>query len=570
MRAESVFPGLIAVCLLIGGCAPGAPSTASDSGAAPTSQSKRLTIALQQEAAPDVGTVPVPNAEEFFQDYLTVNDTLGNPMPELAAELPAQDRGTWVVNPDGTMVTTYKLRPNIRWHDGTPLSPQDFVFSWRVANDRSLPTGSRPVARQISAIETPDDLTLVMRWTGPFPLAERISGNDLMPMPAHLLGEVYESDKEAFQRLPYWGVGFVGVGPFRLAEWVPGSHVTAQAFDAYYQGRAKIDTITFRFITDEQTTIANMVSGGVDGQLRGLDFQQVLLTKQEMERRGSKPFVIVQPTFHRMIRVQYDDRIHGGLGPRPAEITDVRVRRGLLHAIDRDTLAESVYPGHGLAADHIIPTDDPKYDWVKDVVTRYPYDQRRALDLLAEAGWRRGGDGTMRNAAGDPISLAHQTTIGGQWEAQQTISAASWRAIGFQQIDEYVIPQAARGDRETNNQFRAFNGSVVRFDTLTYSRQFLISECPTAANRWTGTNVGCYQEPAMDRVSQALLTTLEPSQQRQLWREWTTLFTRNLPALPIFYHVQGTIFREGFSGLKGEARDGGGGFAFNAHEWDIR
>jgi hypothetical protein len=48
------------------------------------------------------------------------------------------------------------------------------------------------------------------------------------------------------------------------------------------------------------------------------------------------------------------------------------------------------------------------------------------------------------------------------------------------------------------------------------------------------------------------------------------LFTRDLPAMPIFYHVQGTVFREGFSGLKGEARDGGGGFAWNAHEWDVR
>lgn len=565
------FPtGLTMLFLLLGACAPGGPGAASESSAGQRAQPKTLTIALQQEAAPQVGTVPVPNAEEFFQDYLAVNDTLGNPMPQLAAELPSQDRGTWVVNPDGTMVTTYKLRPNIRWHDGTPLSPQDFVFSWKVANDRSLPISIRPVARQISGIDTPDDLTLVLRWAGPFPLAERISGADMMPLPSHLLSEVYESDKELFQRLPYWGAEFVGVGPYRLHEWVPGSHIVAQAFDAYHAGRAKIDTITFRFITDEQTTMANIVSGGVDGQIRGLDFQQVLLVKEELEKRGSKPYVVVQPTFHRMIRVQYDDRIGGGLGPRPSEITDVRVRRGLLHAIDRDTMAATIYPGYGIAADVILPTDDPKYAWVKDVVVRYPYDQRRAQELLAEAGWQRGGDGMFRNAAGEPISLYHQTTIGGQWEAAQTIAAANWRAIGISQVQEHVIPQAARGDRETNSQFRSFSGAVVRFDTLTYTRQFLISECPTAASRWVGVNAGCYQEPAMDRVSQALLTTLVPAEQQRLWREWTQLFVRDLPALPLFYHVQGTIFREGFTGLKGEARDGGGGFAFNAHEWDVR
>ena len=111
---------------------------------------------------------------------------------------------------------------------------------------------------------------------------------------------------------------------------------------------------------------------------------------------------------------------------------------------------------------------------------------------------------------------------------------------------------------------------MVRFDTLTYMRQFLTSECPTAANRWVGTNVGCYSEPNMDRVSNALLVTLNPNEQKQLWREWTMLFSRDLPALPIFHHVQGTIFREGFTGFKGEARDGGGGFAWNAAEWDIK
>jgi peptide/nickel transport system substrate-binding protein len=528
-----------------------------------------MTIALQQEAKPEGGTIPVPNAEEFWHDYLTVSDQVGNVIPHLATELPSQDKGTWTVAPDGSMTTTYALRPNIYWHDGTPLTAQDFEFSWRVGNDRSLAIQNRATTRLINRVETPDNLTLVFYWSAAFPLADRISTQDMMPLPRHLLGDLYESDKEAFQRHAFWGANFVGVGPYQLSEWVPGSHVVAQAFDRFYLGKPKIDTITFKFITDEQTTIANLVSGAVDGQLRGLDFQQVLLVKDELEKRGTKPYMVVQPTFHRMIRPQYDERIQNGQGPDPKGMSDVRIRRGLLTAIDRQTLADTVYPGYGVAADTMMPSDDAKYDWVKDVVTQYPYDQRRAQQMLTEAGWVRGGDGIFRAASGEPIVLHHQTSTGGQWEAQQTISAASWRAIGIQTVDEYVIPQANRSDRETNNQYRGFNGSVVRFDTLTYIRQFLISECPTAANRWVGTNVGCYSEPNMDRVSNALLVTLNPTEQRQLWREWTMLFTRDLPALPIFHHVQGTIFRDGFTGFKGEARDGGGGFAWNAYEWDL-
>lgn len=269
-----------------------------------------------------------------------------------------------------------------------------------------------------------------------------------------------------------------------------------------------------------------------------------------------------------MIRVQHDPRINGGVGPRPPEVTNVRVRRGLLHAIDRDMMVESVYLGYTTPAAVPVPTDDPKYEWMKDAVVRYPYDARRAQELLAEAGWQRGPGGVMRNAAGERISLQHTTSQGGQWEAVQAITADAWRSLGIQ-VEEYVIPQAARGDRETNSQFRSFNGAVVAFNTLTYMRQFLTTECPTAANRWVGTNAGCYSEPEMDRVSEALQTTVIPTEQQRLWRQWAQLFTRDLPALPLYYHLSGSAFREGFTGFKGYARDGGGGSAWNVEEWDI-
>src|SRR5438105_4366882 len=126
MRANRAVIGLAFVVLIGAGCAPFAPGPTSDAPAAGAGgQPKRMAIAVQQEAKPDVGAVPVPTAEEFWQDYLTVSDQIGNVIPHLTAALPAQDTGTWTVASDGTMATTYKLRPNIYWHDGTALSAQD-------------------------------------------------------------------------------------------------------------------------------------------------------------------------------------------------------------------------------------------------------------------------------------------------------------------------------------------------------------------------------------------------------------------------------------------------------------
>jgi peptide/nickel transport system substrate-binding protein len=526
-----------------------------------------VTIALQREPVPVIGTLPGDRAGPLLHTNLVWADNKGVPFPALATELPSQDKGTWVVNADGSMTTIYKLRPNMTWHDGKPLTTQDFVFAWQLGRDAELAMAPSPAERQISAVETPDDQTLVLRWSSAYPLADQVY--QLGPYPVHLLKHVYEADKAALENDPYWGEGFIGVGPYRLQEWQRGVHFILKAYEGFYGPRPKIDTLIFKLITDEQTTAANLLGGAIDGAFAGLDFGQVITVKEQMEQRGQNPWVFVQPTFVNIARVQFDERIGGGQGPRPPELTDVRVRRALLHAIDRAEMAGFIYPGYGLPADTPMNPEDPKFEWMKDSITRYPYDQRRAQELLIEAGWQRGADGQFRNAAGQPISLHYQATTGGQWEMAQTIAAASWKAIGIPEVETFVVPQAQRSDRELTNNFRAIRGTPVRLETLTYMQQYQVSQCPTAANRWVGVNGGCYREPELDRVSNALLATVNPSEQQRLWREWGQLFTRDLPALPLFFHVQGTIFRDGFSGFRGESPSGGQ-WAWSYADWDIK
>jgi len=69
---------------------------------------------------------------DFVHNYLTVQNYRDETVAQLAAELPAAERGTWVVKPDGTMDVTWKLRPNIRWHDGTPFTSGDIAFSFQL------------------------------------------------------------------------------------------------------------------------------------------------------------------------------------------------------------------------------------------------------------------------------------------------------------------------------------------------------------------------------------------------------------------------------------------------------
>src|SRR5579862_1871001 len=162
-----IMPRLLIAALLFAllmACAPAqtaTPPTSSSGGG--TAAPKSLTIALQGEpfvVLMNMGLGNQPNiggdvAGALHQKLATLDDR-GELHPQLSTELPSQDHGTWLVRPDGTMQTTYKLRPGVTWHDGTALTAEDFVFAWAVARDKELPISEGKIAPYITRIDTPD------------------------------------------------------------------------------------------------------------------------------------------------------------------------------------------------------------------------------------------------------------------------------------------------------------------------------------------------------------------------------------------------------------------------------
>src|SRR5207244_2294634 len=106
--------------------------------------------------------------------------------PMLAEWVPTRENGDWVLNPDGTMLTTFKLRPNIRWHDGVPLTAQDLAFAYQVFIDPSLAFRSE-LEKRMSSVETTDDHTVKITWSEPYAFASALGMQDLAPLPRHLL-----------------------------------------------------------------------------------------------------------------------------------------------------------------------------------------------------------------------------------------------------------------------------------------------------------------------------------------------------------------------------------------------
>src|SRR5437773_9367337 len=110
----------------------------------------------------------------MVNQYLAVIDSAGDVHPRLLAELPAVDKGTWTVSPDGKMEVTYKVRQGAAWHDGTPFTADDVVFSWEVGKDPQIPNGNQSAVRLIDKIVAVDAQTAVASWNQTYAFADRL------------------------------------------------------------------------------------------------------------------------------------------------------------------------------------------------------------------------------------------------------------------------------------------------------------------------------------------------------------------------------------------------------------
>jgi ABC-type transport system substrate-binding protein len=158
-----------------------------------------LLLAIRAETSRGGG---VPHAFHIAHDYLAVMSDQGEWVPKLAVALPAVADGTWQLNADGTMVTTWRVHPGVTWHDGTPFTTADLLFAFRVFKDPDLPTRVEEAGRLMAAARAVDAHTLEVLWSAPYAAVTRDPLLALTALPRHLLEAAYEQDKAEFVNHP--------------------------------------------------------------------------------------------------------------------------------------------------------------------------------------------------------------------------------------------------------------------------------------------------------------------------------------------------------------------------------
>ena len=487
----------------------------------------------------------------------------GQAVPRLLAELPSVDKGTWRVSPDGKMEVTYKVRPGVTWHDGTPFTAEDIAFSWQVGKDPAVPSGNQSAVRLIDNVVAVDPMTAVASYNQTYAFADRLEHREFFPLPRHLVEPAYRESKESLIAQPYFTSEYVGVGPFKLVSWEHGSHMDLAANDSYFLGRPKIDRIRILFISDANTGVANIRAGQVNTFLPpgGPDWEQVEPLRQEWQG-NSKGEIILE-----RVRWQFAEP-QKGASAQPADLRDVRVRQALIMAMNRDELTRNLQGEFAAVAHSWVHPSFAYYPQVKDAIIEYPFDPRRASALLAEVGWTPGADGTLQKGGQE-----FTTTIRPQETRvkEASIIQQDWKAIGIDAQLE-VLSNVLLRDPEARANFTgvAINGNPM--GGVSAVRRFATEQIPTAANRFAGTNRGQFSNERWDDVGTRLRTALDDDTRLQMEREMLQVFSAELPVLTFQYELQGipVMGFKGFIGVTGTPHTGNIMHSTNVHEWEMR
>jgi len=257
-----------------------APSQSSQGGSQATSQApasspagpKTITVGVSGtiEALSIMGSSTTSGGwqslnELHSQGLITADRDIQRPVPRLATEVPTFDNGGIELLPDGRMKTTYKLRNDVKWQDGTPFTAQDMAFAFELNSDKNMPFLNRDAIQEMQSAEAPDDYTFVIYWRGPYYQADSMGLRAMWPHPRHILEQPYRTlDKQAFINLPYWTSEYVHLGPYRLTNYLPGEQLVFTASEGYFLGRPKLDRVIVRVFNDNNTLYAAVLSGSVD------------------------------------------------------------------------------------------------------------------------------------------------------------------------------------------------------------------------------------------------------------------------------------------------------------------
>jgi peptide/nickel transport system substrate-binding protein len=451
-------------------------------------------------------------------DRLVERDGRARPRPSLAE--------SWRVVSD--TVWEFKLRQGVTWHDGRPFTADDVVFTFsRVPNVANSPGGFQGFLRAIQRVEVVDAHTLRLHTRAPHPL---------MPLDLASVSIISRHAAEGAQTEDFnTGRAAIGTGPYRLVSYRSGDRIEMTRNDAYFGGAEPWARVSYRIVNNDAARTAALLAGD-------LDLIEQVPTSDLARLRGDNRVTVTEIPSLRTVYMAPDYTRDGGTPlitdnngqPLPTNpFKDVRVRRALSMAINRQGLVDQVMEGAATATAQWLPEGAFGYN---PRVRPRAYDPDGARRLLAEAGYPNGFRLTIHTPNDRWPNDARLTqAIGQMWTrigVRTQIDALPWTAFVPRRARiEYAMQMAAWGSSTGE-------GSNFLVNTIaTNNRQLL-----TGAN-----NNARFSSPAFDALAARGSATLDDERREAIWQEAVELFAQEEPVIQLVQYINTWAVRRGLT-----------------------
>jgi peptide/nickel transport system substrate-binding protein len=469
---------------------------------------------------------------------LVTADEKMNIIPVLAAEIPTPENGGVKQRSDGGMDVTWKLRPGVKWHDGKPHTSADVKFTVDAINKGDWKPESTDGFDRISSVDTPDSLTAVVHYKEIYAPYEMQFFRGTLPK--HVL-EGRDIDKaNDYNRSP------LGTGPYRLAEWKTGEYALLEAVPNYWRGAQypKIKRILFRFIANTSTRI---------NQLRAGEIHVVALIPWDKVRELKDV-----PTI-RLNRVLGNGYEHVTLNEQKfTPFANVRVRRALAHAIDRETIVKTILENEVTIANGPIQPLSWAYE---SNVPAYNYDPAKAKSLLDEAGWKVGATG-VRAKDGVPLSFTLITQAG--FAIRENVSQAIQKQFKDVGVDMKV--KLMDGTSISGVWFAGNFEAMLHWWQMGADPEmtlfFASDRVPPA-----GRNINYYRDESLTKLLYASDRTVDQAKRRDLLSQVQKRIADQAVELPLYNTSKIDAVPAALENFKGNPTNAGP--FWNVHEWRV-
>ena len=439
-------------------------------------------------------------------------DADNKPVPDLVTTIPSKANGG--ISADGRTIT-WHLRHGLKWSDGSPLTSADVVYTYRVATDNDNNITVRSPWERLSSVAAPDPNTVIFHFKKPYALFLADFFSTVSPscvLPLHILGPGTKINQAPFNGLP------IGAGPFRYTAFNRGDSIVMEVNPYYWHGRAKLERIVYKPITDEDTVFTQLQTGELD--------LWELINGVLAQRVRTLPGKAVTSTQSGIVSGVY-------FNTRRPVVSDRRVREALRYATDQTTIVNKIAFGNGLMQRSVIGSNYADYLSMPLI----PYDPKRAASMLDADGWKLGAD-KVRHKNG--AALAIELAIPGGYAPSANLAnilQQDWGAIGVR-VNTHVWPDstffapASTGGIVYGGKFDAAllsqGGTLYAY----FSTNFTCASIPP-----NGFNVVRYCDPKVDALTAQYEQNFDAAERKRIAAQIQRVIDAEVPAIVLYQRL---------------------------------